>query len=79
MKITEDVLLSYGFTKNYLDEPVDNPDYYFTKNFNDICLISSSSDKGEFYKIKIFDFGGIEIGSIEDLDKVVKLLTKLKK
>ena len=79
MKITEEVLLSYGFTKNYLDEPVNNPDYYFTKDFNDVTLISDESDNGEFYKIEIFDFTGIEISSIEDLDKVVKLFTKLKK
>ena len=78
-KITEDVLLSYGFIKNYLDEPIDNPDYYFTKHFNDICFISDVSNKGEFYKIKIFNFDAIEISAIEDLDKVVKLFTKLKK
>ena len=79
MKITEEVLLSYGFTKEYLDEPTDNPDYYFTKHFNDICFISDASDEGEFYTIALFDFNGIEITTVEDLDKVVKLFTKLKK
>ena len=77
MKITEKVLESYGFNKQFLDEPTDNPDYYFTKHFNDVCLINDASDECEFYTIKLFDFNGIEITTVEDLDKTVKLFTKL--
>jgi hypothetical protein len=78
--ITESDLLGLGFVR--VDVPIeesgDKAFHYYTLDFGDICLITSSNDDlidGSWW-VEIFDFESISFTGIVDLRSLIELLKR---
>ena len=78
--ITEEDLVGLEFVK--IDVPIEESGaaafHYYTLDFGDICLITSSNDdlKDGSWWVEIFDFESISFTGIVDLRSLIELLKR---